>query len=178
MKCRNVWASFALCASFVVCAPAAEIGLVEEIVAKVNGDIITRSEIDKARRQTEAELKARGLSGPQLEAAVAERDKDALRERIDQLLLVQKGKELSINVDPDVSKYVAELQVQSKIADPEKFQQYVREQTGQTYEDFRSEVRNGYLNAARDPAGSRQPHQRPSGGTREILQREQSEVHA
>ena len=79
----------------------------------------------------EAELKARGTKGPDLEKIVAEREKDALRERIDQLLLVQKGKELGINVEPDVSKYLAELQVQSKIADPEKFQQYVREQTGQ-----------------------------------------------
>ena len=52
---------------------------------------------------------------------------------------------MSINVEQDVSKYVAELQLESKIADPEKFQQYVREQTGQTFEDFKSEVRNGYL---------------------------------
>ena len=85
------------------------------------------------------------LNGPDLEKALAEREKDALRERIDQLLLVQKGKEMSINVDPDVSKYIAELQMESKIADPEKFQQYVREQTGQTFEDFKNEIRNGYL---------------------------------
>ena len=51
---------------------------------------------------------------PSLKSAVAERDKDALRERIDQLLLVQKGKELSINVEPEVSKYIAELQMQSE----------------------------------------------------------------
>ena len=100
MKFRNVWASLALTACLSLSLPAADIGLVEEIVAKVNGDIITRSEIERARRQMEAELKARGTKGPDLEKIVAEREKDALRERIDQLLLVQKGKELGINVEP------------------------------------------------------------------------------
>jgi peptidyl-prolyl cis-trans isomerase SurA len=157
MKFRNVWASLALTACLSVSIPAADIGLVEEIVAKVNGDIITRSEIERTRRQMEAELKTRGTKGPDLEKIVAEREKDSLRERIDQLLLVQKGKELGINVEPDVSKYLAELQVQSKIADPEKFQQYVREQTGQSFEDFKSEIRNGYLTqrVIRQEVGSR-----------------------
>jgi peptidyl-prolyl cis-trans isomerase SurA len=146
MKLCTVWASLALTASLsVATVSAADIGVVEEIIAKVNGDIITRSEIERTRRQMEEELKKRGTNGPELQKALAEREKDALRERIDQLLLVQKGKEMSINVEPDVSKYIAELQLQSKIADPEKFQQYVREQTGQTFEDFKSEVRNGYL---------------------------------
>ncbi|MEJ7608623.1 MAG: peptidylprolyl isomerase [Bryobacteraceae bacterium] len=128
-----------------VFASPAEIGVVEEIVAKVNGDIITRSEIERNRRMIEAELKQRGVTGPALDTGIVEREKDVLRERIDQLLLVQKGKELSINVDPDVSKYIAELQLQSKVADPEKFQAFVREQTGQNYEDFKSEVKNNYL---------------------------------
>jgi peptidyl-prolyl cis-trans isomerase SurA len=153
MKSCTVWATLALTASL----SAADIGIVEEIIAKVNGDIITRSEIERTRREMEADLKRRGAKSPDLETLLAERQKDALRERIDQLLLVQKGKEMSINVDPDVSKYLADLQRESKIADPEKFQQYVREQTGQTFEDFKSEVRNGYLTqrVIRQEVGSR-----------------------
>jgi peptidyl-prolyl cis-trans isomerase SurA len=122
-------------------ASAADIGVVEEIIAKVNGDIITRTELDRSLRQLEADAKQRGANP----ADVEERKKSVLAERIDQLLLVQRGKELSINVDPEVSKYIADLQRQSGIADPEKFQSYVREQTGQTFEDWRQEVRNGYL---------------------------------
>ena len=141
MKFLTVWASLALSASLF----AADIALVEEIVAKVNGDIITRSEIERARRQMEAEFKSRGMKSPDLEKAVAEREKDALRERIDQLLLVQKGKEIGINVEQDVSKYLADIQLQAKIPDPEKFQQYIRDQSGQSFEDFKSEIRNGYL---------------------------------
>lgn len=145
MKFCTVGACLALSASLLSTASAADIGVVEEIIAKVNGDIITRSEIDRQRRQLEAELKSRGMKGPELEKAVSDRDKDALRERIDQLLLVQKGKELSINVEQDVSKYLADIQMGVKIPDPDKFQQYIREQSGQSFEDFKNEVRNGYL---------------------------------
>jgi peptidyl-prolyl cis-trans isomerase SurA len=118
---------------------------VEEIVVKVNGDIITRTELDRSRAQLEAQLKQRGASGPDLQNEISQRSKDILRERIDQLLLAQKGRELNINVDPEVSKYIAEIQLQTKIADPEKFQQFVREQTGQAYEDYKAEIRNGML---------------------------------
>ncbi|HYP07339.1 MAG TPA: peptidylprolyl isomerase, partial [Bryobacteraceae bacterium] len=55
------------------------------------------------------------------------------------------GKEVGINVETDVSKYLAEIQKQSGIADPDKFQQYIREQSGQTFEDFKNEWRNNYL---------------------------------
>ena len=141
------FSSIQACLALAVSLSAADVGgnVVEEIVAKVNGDIITRSELDRTRKLLEIELKQQGATGPELQAALAEREKNALRERIDQLLLVQRGKELSINVDPEVTKYVAELQLKSTIADPEKFQQYVREQTGQSYEDYKNELRNGIL---------------------------------
>jgi peptidyl-prolyl cis-trans isomerase SurA len=125
---------------------AADIAVIEEIVAKVNGEIITRSEIERSRQKLAADLAQQAkLSGEALEAAVKEREKDLLRERIDQLLLVQKGKELNINVDQEVSKYLADIQLQYKIADPEKFQAFIKEQTGMPYEDFRAEASNGML---------------------------------
>lgn len=131
-----------LCASS---AFAADIGVVEEIIAKVNGDIVTRTELERGRKQMEAELRQRAGTGVDIQKELEERGKYTLAERIDQLLLAQRGRELNINVDPEVTKYVAELQKQSNIADPDKFQQYVREQTGQSYEDWRAEVKNGYL---------------------------------
>jgi peptidyl-prolyl cis-trans isomerase SurA len=153
MKFRSILVSFAVCTS----AMAADVGVVEEIIAKVNGDIITRSELERSKKQLEAELKQRGVGAAEIPPAIAEREKDVLRERIDQLLLVQKGKELSINVDQEVSKYMAELQTQSGIADPDKFQQWVRENTGQPYEDFRNEARDNFLTqrTVRQEVGSR-----------------------
>lgn len=120
----------------------ADVSVIDEIVAKVNGDIITRSEVERERRTIEAELKKQGMTGQRLQDAIRETAKNTLRERIDQLLLISKGKELNINVDSEVSKQLADTQKKLGIGDPEKFQQAVREQTGQSYEDYRSELKN------------------------------------
>lgn len=125
--------------------PEPEVHVVEEIVAKVNGDIITRGELVKEREEIQSDLAQQGLIGPALQAAVDKRAADALRDQIDQLLLVQKAKELSINVDADVNRKVADVQSQSKIADPDKFHDWVRQQSGMTFEDFKSQIRNQFL---------------------------------
>jgi parvulin-like peptidyl-prolyl isomerase len=141
MQFRVLW----VCLALTLPVFAADAVLVEEIIAKVNGDILTRSEIDRDRKQMEAELRARGMNPAQIQQVVAERSKDLLRERIDGMLLVQKAKELNISVDAEVSKALAEMQVQSKISDPEKFQAFVREQLNMSYEDYRNEMRNHLL---------------------------------
>jgi peptidyl-prolyl cis-trans isomerase SurA len=134
-----------LIAASLPMAFAADVHVVEEIVAKVNNDIITRGEIEHSRALLIEELRRQGLTGARLNDAVEQQAKDALRDQIDQLLLVQKGKDLEIKVDPDVTRRMAEIQVQSKITDPDKFHEYVREQTGMTYEDFKQQVTNQLL---------------------------------
>ena len=124
---------------------ASDVRVVEEIIAKVNGDIVTRSELERSRQMLEFELKQQGLSGIRLQETLRERAKDLLKDQIDQLLLVQKGKELNINVDTEVAKQLAEIQVQSKVTDPDKFQQWIREQSGQSYEDFKQQIKNNLL---------------------------------
>src|SRR5208282_3683380 len=85
----------------------AEGKVVEEIIARVNNEIITRSELDKARAAAadEAEQDCSGRCTPeQLQGAVEERQKFALRDLIDQSLLAQRGKDMSISVEADVVK--------------------------------------------------------------------------
>jgi len=124
---------------------SADVAVLEQIIAKVNGDIITTSEIDRSRKQLREDLQQRGVKGPQMEAALKEREKDFFRDRIDQLLLVQKGKELSVNVEAQLSKYVADLMRQLKIADQEVLARNIREQTGMTFEDWKNEAKNSML---------------------------------
>jgi parvulin-like peptidyl-prolyl isomerase len=119
--------------------------IVDEIVAKVNGDIVSRDELQRLGRELEQELKAQGDSGPKLEQDLQSQEKNVLRDRIDQLLLVQKGKELNINVDTEVAKYFADLQRRAKIIDPEKFHEYIRQQSGMSFEDFQQETKNQML---------------------------------
>jgi parvulin-like peptidyl-prolyl isomerase len=124
---------------------AADITLVEEIIAKVNGDIITKSEIDRSRRQAEAEMRAQKVPPSQVADAMKQKEGQLLRDRIDQLLLVQKAKDLSINVEAEVSKQIAAIRVSLKEPDEDKFQQTVKQQLGISFEDYKSEMRNSML---------------------------------
>ncbi len=120
---------------------AADLKVVEEIVAKCNGDIITRSDIEKAQK----ELVEAARRDPALQQRVPEEEKNLLRDRLDNLLLVQKAKDLNINVDTDVAKQVAAIQKESGIADPDKFHEWVREQAGVPFEDFKNDMKNNLL---------------------------------
>lgn len=118
---------------------------IEQIIAKVNGDIITRGEYEQELKSIEARLRAANVPANQMQAAIEEQKKSALRDLIDERLLVQKGKELDVNVDGELTKYLARIQSENKIADPDKFQSWVREATGMSYEDFRADIRDRML---------------------------------
>jgi peptidyl-prolyl cis-trans isomerase SurA len=122
--------------------PGAEVRVIEEIVAKVNNDIITRGELEKMRIQIEADVRAqKGLSGAELNKEVKEKQADALRDKIDQLLLIQKGKDLNIKIDAEITRRIADIQAQSKISDPDKFHDWVRQQSGGIpFEDVRQNM--------------------------------------
>ena len=134
--------------SSCVCAlsvAAADTAVVEEIVAKCNGDIITRGDLDRSRRELIETLRQNGVVGDELEKQLADREKNLLRDRIDQLILAQKAKDLNINVDGEVSKQLSAIQSDSKIPDPEKFQEYIKVQSGMSFEDFKQEMKTRFL---------------------------------
>ena len=133
----------ALPAAFAADTP--KVMVVEEIAAKVNGDIITRGELTDRQKKIEQFLRGQGLNGAKLTEAVKQQSADALRDEIDSLLLVQKGKDLNLNVESDVNKRIAELQVTSKITDTDKFHDWVREQSGMTFEDYKEGLRKEFL---------------------------------
>jgi hypothetical protein len=144
---KSVFLATAACGivCFAADIPKPETKVIDQIIAKVNGDIVSQDEIQKVSREAMMEAKAQGIQGPQAEQMIADKQKNALRDRIDELLLIEKGKELSINVDSEVSRYMASLQRQSGITDPEKFHDYVRQQSGMSFEDFQAEAKNQAL---------------------------------
>lgn len=129
--------------------PADTFAVVDEIVAKVNGDIITRTEMQKTEQDTltalQQQQQQQHLTSAQVKEAFEQREKDMLRNRIDQLLLVQRAKELDLKVDTEVSKYLADLQRQEKISDPDKFHELVRQQAGMPFEDFKQQVKENMM---------------------------------
>src|SRR5436305_693212 len=77
---------------------------VEEIIARVNNEIITKSEFENARAAAEedARQECQGKCTPeQLRTDIEDRQKNTLRDLIDQSLLVQRGKDMGVNVEPD-----------------------------------------------------------------------------
>lgn len=127
-----------------VLASQAGVVTVEQIVCKLNGDIITNIDLDHDRADLEKQLRTSGYTGKKLEDAVKAETPNLLRNKIDNLLLVQKGKELELKVDPDVNKYLADLQRQTNTADPEKFQALVKQETGKSYEDFKEDLKRNF----------------------------------
>jgi peptidyl-prolyl cis-trans isomerase SurA len=126
----------------------ADATIVEEIICRVNGDIITRRDLEKDRADLPEVARQRGLTGSKVDEAVAAEVPNLLKNRIDDLLLVQKAKDLDIKVDSDVNKRIAELQRQTKITDPDKFQAFVRQETGKSYEDYKAELKTDFLKRA------------------------------
>src|SRR5713101_2031519 len=120
---------------------------VEEIIARVNNEIITRSELEKARTSAEDDAKqeCQGKCTPeQLKTDIEDRQKNTLRDLIDQSLLVQRGKDMGVNVEPEVIKKLDQIRTQNKIDSMEDLEKAVSSQ-GTNWEDFKSNIRNGLL---------------------------------
>ena len=119
---------------------------VEEIAAKVNGDIITRGQLDEKHKEIEADGKQQGITGAKLADYVKAGDTQALSSEIDTLLLVQKGKELpGVSVDADVTKFFQTLQIQYKFSDPDKFHEFLLKQFGQSYDELKDRKKRELL---------------------------------
>ncbi len=124
-----------------------EAKVVEEIIARVNNEIITRSELDKAKASAaeEAQQSCAGKCTPeQLQVAIEDGQKFALRDLIDQSLLAQRGKDMDINVEADLVKQLDQIRQQNKLKDLDDLEKAVTSQ-GINWEDFKSNIRNRLL---------------------------------
>ena len=124
-----VVAPFAFCADEVI----------EEIVARVNNQIITQSEFTHSKEELRKE--AQQQDPVNAEKLVAERDKDVLRDLIDQELLLGKGKDLGITADTEVIKKLDEMRKEMKLDSMEELEKAAQSQ-GVSFEDFKQNLRN------------------------------------
>jgi peptidyl-prolyl cis-trans isomerase SurA len=121
--------------------------VVEEIIARVNNEIITSSELEKARSAAaeDAQQECSGRCTPeQLEVAKEDRQKFALRDLIDQSLLAQRGKDMGVNVEGDVVKQLDQIRIQNKLDSMEKLESAVTKE-GLNWDDFKNNIRNKLL---------------------------------
>jgi peptidyl-prolyl cis-trans isomerase SurA len=120
---------------------------IEEIVARVNNEIITLTEYDKARQTAaeDAKQECQNRCTPeQLQTNIADRQKNTLRDLIDQSLLVQRAKDMGVSVEPDVIKQLDQIRKQNKLDSMEALEKAVTSE-GMNWEDFKNNIRSHLL---------------------------------
>ncbi len=113
--------------------------VVEEIIARVNNEIVTRTEYIRSRDQLKQEVQQQDAATA--DRAFAEKQRDVLRDLIDQQLLLQKGKDLGITGDTELVKRLDEMRKQMNLATMEELEKAAEAQ-GASYEDFKQNLRN------------------------------------
>lgn len=132
--------------------------VVEEIVARVNNEIITLSDYQKAQAQLHEEVEhdCKGCPPDRMETMYADRQKNLLRDEIDQQLLVQRAKDMGISVEADVIKQLDSVRQQNNLASMEELQKAVEAQ-GLSWDEYKTSIRNNLLTqeVIRKDAGAR-----------------------
>src|SRR5215470_8757814 len=113
--------------------------VVEEIIARVNNQIITRS--DYLREQQQLKEEAQQQDAAHADRMLAEGQKDVLRGLIDRQLLLEKGKDLGITADTELIKKLDEMRKQMNLDSMEELEKAAASQ-GISYEDFKQNMRN------------------------------------
>ncbi len=115
--------------------------VVEEIIARVNNSIISRSDLRHSEEQLAAE---QAKQDPNVPAENQPQQKDLLRDLIDTQLLSQKAEELGISADTDVIKRLDELRKQMHAESMEDLEKAAQAQ-GVSFEEFKQSLKNSIL---------------------------------
>jgi peptidyl-prolyl cis-trans isomerase SurA len=123
--------------------------IVEEIIARVNNGIITLSDFQKSDTQLREEIQheCTGCTADKMEAMYRDRQKDLLRDLIDQQLLIQRGKDENENVEADVIKRLDEVRKSNNMTSMEELEKAV-EGEGLSWEEYKTHIRENLLTQA------------------------------
>jgi peptidyl-prolyl cis-trans isomerase SurA len=123
---------------------------VEEIIARVNDQIITKSDYDRAQAESDQEMRQRGVTMQE----ISESHKELLRNLIDQQLWLAKGKELGITGETELVNRLNDIRKQYNLATMEDLEKAAKEQ-GVSFEDFKANIRNQIItqDVMRDQVG-------------------------
>ena len=116
--------------------------IVDEIICRVDDSIVTRADFEKAKQTTEEELKQQDPANWQTEWT--KRQKDVLRDLIDQQLLLEKGKELGITGDTEMVKQLDEMRKKMNLPDMDALEKEAQKQ-GISFEDFKEQIRTNIV---------------------------------
>ena len=145
MFCRNiVWAGVILL-TVAVAAPRAQI--IEQVLVKVNGEIITKTDLEarqiSALRQRNPNF--RPDSDAALQKALAEVTPQIIVDAVDEMLMVQRGKELGYTMSTEQFNNIVEnIKKENKIETDAALQAALK-QEGMTMADLRRQLERTML---------------------------------
>jgi parvulin-like peptidyl-prolyl isomerase len=119
-------------------APAIHAEIVEEVVAWVNGEIITLSEYEEEEQGRIAEIYRR-FTGEELDAAVEQARKELLLNMIDRRIMVHRARALGYDIDKMADAFLEQFMAQQKIDNPEDLKR-LAEADGMTVNQVRSRL--------------------------------------
>jgi len=126
-------------AALLICAALVHAdSIVDEIIARVNDQIITSSQFQRAKDSRVQELKQQFPNDWQTRWSAAE--KDVLREMIDEQLLLEKGKELGITGETETIKQLDKMRQEMGLATMQALEDEAKKQ-GISFEDYKESIR-------------------------------------
>jgi parvulin-like peptidyl-prolyl isomerase len=114
--------------------------VIEQVLVKVNGDIVTKTEFE-ARQvgvlRQRPELANANENSAELRKAIAEVTPSLILEAVDELLLVQRGREMGLALgDEQFNQIIGNIKKQNNLDDEERFQAALK-QEGMTMAELR-----------------------------------------
>lgn len=122
--------------------------VIEQVLVRVNGEIVTKSEFELRQvgvLRNRPELGDASPDSPELKKAIAEITPTLILDAVDELLLVQRGRELGYALGDEQFKSILEnIKKQNNLEDDARFQQALQ-QEGMTLADLRRSLERQML---------------------------------
>ncbi len=135
---RRVWPALVVALAFGAARPSAEI--IEQVLVKVNGDILTKTDLEQRQVQL---MKSRNMQpgdDAALKKAIEQITPEVVADAVDEMLLVQRGRELNYKMtDEDFERVVTNIRKENKLDSDEMFQAALK-QEGLTTADLRKSL--------------------------------------
>ena len=160
---KKIVAPALLVALVTLLSAAIRAEVIEQVLVKVNGDILTKTDLEQRqiaalRQRMNQDVNPEALKGDeQLKKALAEITPRLLVEAIDELLLVQLGKERGYKLtDQQFKEWLTALRKEQGLLDDQKFFGALK-QEGMTVDDLRKNVERQMLiqRVQQDEVGSK-----------------------
>ena len=134
--------------TLIFTAGMAESGTVDRIIAKINDEIITLSELKRETEYTRKEIMSK-IPAAQQEQALKEAEEQILNNMIESALIYQKAVELEYGayVEDDVDSYIQQIMKDNNINDTDAFENALA-QEGQSFKTFREGIEKNLVSQA------------------------------